>query len=103
VPNGKRGANPYAFVEERRWPGINVVALVLAVEDGVLQPDPPDVEIFLIPRELWEDPALSGALVHRLYDGDGLTSRPEFGINVAKRHMGVLRTRCAWNQVISRL
>jgi hypothetical protein len=96
---GTRGANPYVFVTDNKMSGVDYVVVVLVTEAGILRPDPPTPEVFLVPDSAWKGPGVGPRqlLTHRTYAG--LRSAPEYGINIAKRHMPALR-RFSWSHMI---
>lgn len=46
-------------------------------------------ELFLIPAEIWKHP--NEVLVDRKYNKPGQKSKPEYGINISKKHFDILR------------
>ncbi len=45
-------------------------------------------EFYIIPATIWKES--NGTFVNREYDREGLTSKPEWGINVSKRNLPTL-------------
>lgn len=69
----------YVFVQNSKFPlrDGRFLALVLFTEGT-------EPELFLIPASVWLTP--TGTFVDRKYEGEGMTSQPEWGINVSKKN-----------------
>jgi hypothetical protein len=74
----------YVFMQKTKFPirRGTYLALALFTEGG-------EPELFLIPSEVWLAPV--GPFVDRKYDGEGVTSKPEWGLNVSKKNMVALQ------------
>lgn len=73
----------YVFMEKDKWniEDANVYLVLLLFEDGKL----PDT--YLIPAKAWETP-------NELFcdkDYEGLKSKPEYGLNISKKNISLLR------------
>jgi hypothetical protein len=56
--------------------------------------------MYLIPSTAWLDTGRPACLVDRDY-GNGMVSKPEYGINLAKKHLPSLETNLLPNGVVS--
>jgi hypothetical protein len=74
----------YVFMQKTKFniTNENVYVVLLLFNDGRL----PDV--FVLPASLWRNP--DSMFVDRNYDKEGQTSKPEYGISLAKKNISTL-------------
>lgn len=70
----------YVYMQKSKFPLRQGTFLALA-----LFADGSEPELFLIPSTIWLTP--TGTFVDRNYEGEGMTSKPEWGVNVSKKNM----------------
>src|ERR1039457_5350477 len=69
----------YVFMQKSKFPLREHTYLALSLFTENHEP-----ELFLIPSTVWLTP--NETFVDRKYDGDGMTSKPEWGVNVSKKN-----------------
>lgn len=83
----------YVFIPESKMKELTPYRLVCCLH--FLDDKLPDV--FVIPATSWEMP--NELLVHRKYDKPGLTSKPEYGINISRKNYSLLNPYCVEEQL----
>jgi hypothetical protein len=85
----------YVFMQKSKFPLREGTFLAL-----VLFTDGTEPELFLIPSSVWLAPTKT--FVDRKYDGEVMTSKPEWGINVSKKNLPEL-SRFAFEKTLDAL
>ena len=70
----------YVFMQKTKFPLRPHTYLAMCLFTEGEEP-----KLFLIPSTVWLTP--NAVFVDRNYDGDGMTSKPEWGVNVSKKNM----------------
>lgn len=83
----------YVFMQKSKFPIRQHTYLALGLLTEGHEP-----ELFLIPSTVWLVP--NSTFVDRNYDGEGMTSKPEWGVNVSRKNMPEL-SRYAFESTIN--
>jgi hypothetical protein len=73
----------YVFMQKTKFPLRQHTFLALCLFDEGQEPN-----LYLIPSTVWLAP--NAVFVDRNYDGEGMTSKPEWGVNVSKKNLPVI-------------
>lgn len=86
-------AKGYVFMHKSKFPIRQQTYLALCLFNEDHEP-----KLYLIPSSVWLTP--NETFVDRNYDGEGMTSKPEWGVNVSKKNMPVI-SRYAFESTIN--